>query len=333
VVRTHTFCGEHDSSNYDAKMLYAFSNPIFMLALIMVQKRRVLLAFLIVDLTLLMLVQFQAVHASTPIAFDSSYTSNCFSPSNCSTLTWSHTVGSGSNRILIVALSHLGDDLTATSVTFGATALSFLGVQGFFNLHVELWSLLNPPSGTSRITANFGINEDELVGGSVSYFNVAGTRAPIGANGTSGMTLSVTVASNPNDLVVDSLCLCVGGVDPQPVSPSAPQTEWFDSGTISDGYWDFVGAGSDKPTSSPATMTWGWSPSASSASSALIAVPLIPATIIPEYPIGLHLLTALMIVAYGVIKHRIRTPKPRYPNLRMYFLVRSLEFEPSGCQL
>jgi hypothetical protein len=80
-------------------------------------------------------------------------------------------------------------------------------------------------------------------------------------------------------------------------------------------------------------MTWGWSPSASSASSALIAVPLIPATIIPEYPIGLHLLTALMIVAYGVIKHRIRTPKPRYPNLRMYFLVRSLEFEPSGCQL
>ena len=129
------------------------------------------------------------------------------------------------------------------------------------------------------------------------------------------MTLSVTVASNPNDLVVDSLCLCVGGVDPEPVSPGAPQTEWFDSGTISDGYWDFVGAGSDEPASSPATMTWGWSTSASSASSALIAVPLIPASIIPEYPIGLPLLTVLMIVAYGVIKHRIRTPKLRYPNL------------------
>jgi hypothetical protein len=287
-----------------------------MFALVRVQKRRILLGFLIVDLTVLMLVQFQTVHASTPIAFDSSYASNCVYPSTCSTLTWQHTVGAGSNRILIVALSHLGDDLTATSVTFGATALTFLGVQGFFNLHVELWSLLNPPSGTSRITANYGVGEDELVGGSVSYFNVAGTRAPIGANGSSGTSLSVTVASNPNDLVVDSLCLCVGGVDPEPVSPSAPQTAWFDSGTISDGYWDFVGAGTDKPASSPTTMTWGWSTSAASASSALIAVPLISAsTPIPEYPIGLPLLTVLMVVAYGVMKHGIRTPKQPYPNL------------------
>ncbi len=293
------------------------------LALASVQRRRVLLAFLIVDLTVLMLVQFQTVHASTPITFDSSYTSNCLSPPNCSTLTWSHTMGSGSNRILVVALSHLGDGVTATSVTFGATALTFLGSEGFFNLYVELWSLLNPPSGTSSITANFGVSEDELVGGSVSYFNVAGTRAPIGANGRSGMTLSVTVASNPNDLVVDSLCLCVGGVDPQPVSPDAPQTEWFDSGTISDGYWDFVGAGSDEPASSPATMTWGWSTSASSASSALIAVPLIPATIIPEYPTGLPLVIVLMIVAYGAIKHRIRTSKLRYPNLCVNPLVRA----------
>ncbi|MGP8068316.1 MAG: hypothetical protein ACLP5V_00350 [Candidatus Bathyarchaeia archaeon] len=281
--------------------------------MVRVPKRRTLLAFLIVDLIMLMLVQFHTVHASTPIAFDSSDTSNCVYPSNCSTLTWSHTVGSGSNRILIVALSHLdfGGGLTATSVTFGATALSFLGAQGLDNLNVELWSLLNPPSGTSRITANFGVSEDELVGGSVSYFNVAGTRTPIGASGRDGTTLSVTVASNPNDLVVDSLCLCVGGVDPEPVSPSAPQTEWFDSGTISDGSIDFVGAGSDKPASSPVTMTWGWSTLAS----ALIAVPLIPASIIPEYPIGLPLLTVLMIVAYGVIKHRIRTPKLRYPNL------------------
>jgi len=240
-------------------------------------------------------------------------------------------VGSGSNPILIVALSHLGDDLTATSVTFGARSLSFLGAQGFFNLYVELWSLLNPPSGTSRITANFGASEDELVGGSVSYFNVQGTRVPIGANngGVNGgsMSLSLTAASNPGDLVVDSLCLCVGGVDPAPISPGASQTEWFDSGTISDGFWDFVGTGSEKPASSPVSMTWAWS---TSASSALIAVPLIPASaIIPEYPIGLPLLTILMIVAYGAIKYRIRTLKLRYPNLCAYPLVRSSGFEPS----
>jgi len=221
----------------------------------------------------LMLVQFQTVHASMPITFDSSNMDDCMPPSDCSTLSWSHSVGPGSNPILIVSLSHLGIRTEATSVTFAGHSLSFVGDAEDFNLYVELWSLLDPPSGTGTITASYSSGADYLAGGSVSYFNVAGTRTPASAIGY-GTSISVNVASSPYDLVVDSLCLC--GNDPGPVSPTSPQTDWFNSGTLSyDDYFDFVGAGSDKPASSPTTsMTWSWP---TSASEALVAVPLIPA--------------------------------------------------------
>jgi hypothetical protein len=274
-----------------------------------------ILIFFVVDLIVLMLVQFQTVHASTPIMFDSSGTDDCVQviyPSDCSTLSWSHSVGSGSNAILIVALAHLnGPD--ATTVTFGGRSLSFIGdADNNGNLDVELWSLLDPPSGKGMVTASFSSGAEYLTGGSISYFNVAGTRTPASASVYDKRSVSVNVASSPYDLVVDSLCLC-GGYDPGPVSPSSPQTDWFDSGTlVYDDSWYFVGAGSDKPASSPTTsMTWDWPTSTYGA--ALVAVSLIPAAAtppIPEYPLGLPILAIFMALGYVVIKRRTL----RYPD-------------------
>lgn len=234
-----------------------------------------LLALLIISVTLFVLVPCQNAHASTPIIFDSSATNNCH---GCSPLTWSHTVGSGSNGILIVGVSIFGSSpAPVTSVRFGAASLSRLGSHLAGAVNVELWSLLDPPSGAATITVTFSSTSDVLVGGSVSYFNVVstGTVASADYGGTPGTTASVTVSSSSTgDLVVDTLgAYKNGAIAASPIGSG--QTQRWNSGSQCSGSACNVGAGSDKPASSPVTMTWSVS---STSDWSLIAVPLKPTT-------------------------------------------------------
>jgi hypothetical protein len=262
---------------------------------------------LLVMFMFLLVLEPLPVHASTPIVFDSYATNNC---KGCTSLSWSHTVGSGSNGILIVGLSGFKND-PASSVTFGTKSLSLVGNHvGYANVNVELWSLLNPPTGTDTITVTLSGN-NFLAGGSVSYFNVAGTGTVASADdgGTTGTTASVTVSSsNTGDLVVDTLGAYNFGLSTVTASQGSGQSQRWNSGPLNalpvPAF--FVGGGSDKPASSPVTMTWSFSPSSYWS---LIAVPLIPATIIPEYPLGLSILAIFMMITYGLIKRRTRNPE------------------------
>jgi len=242
------------------------------------------------------------VHAGTTIVFDSSATNNCLA---CTTLSWSHTVGSGSNGILIVGLSGFKND-PATSVTFGARSLSRVGNRlGFANVNVELWSLLDPTTGTDTITVILS-SDNFLAGGSVSYFNVAGTGTVASADdgGTPGTSASVTVSSsNAGDLVVDTLGAYNAlsgliGASPVTASQGSGQSQRWNSGPLNalpvPAF--FVGGGSDKPASSPVTMTWSFS---TSSYWSLIAVPLIPATFAPVHqtPVGGVMLPSVGLTA------------------------------------
>ncbi len=177
------------------------------------------------------------VHASTPIVFDSSATNNCA----CTSLSWSHTVGTGSNGILIVGLSGFKND-PATSVTFGPKSLSRVGNRlGFANVNVELWDLLNPSSAcapapapctaTVSVTITGG---NILAGGSVSYFNVGGTGTVASADdgGIPGTTGSVTVSSsNSGDLVVDAFG-AYNNVATPTASPGSSQSQRWNTGLV-----------------------------------------------------------------------------------------------------
>jgi hypothetical protein len=227
------------------------------------------------------------VHASTPIVFDSSATKNCM---GCTSLSWSHTVGSGSNGILIVGLSGF-KNAPATSVTFGTKSLSLVGNHlGYANVNVELWSLLSPSTGTDTITVTLSGN-NFLAGGSVSYFNVAGTGTAASADdgGTPGTTASVTVSSDTGDLVVDTLGAYNFGLSTVTASQGSGQSQRWNSGPLNalpvPAF--FVGGGSDKPASTPVTMTWSFSPSSYWS---LIAVPLTP-----PHPVG-----GVMLPSVGV---------------------------------
>ena len=250
----------------------------------------------------------QNVHAATPIVFDSSGSPNpqtCFF--TCNVISWSHTVGSGSNGILLVGLSH-DTRFTASSVTFGATPLTLIGDHFGSFVHVELWALLSP-TGSGTITVTFSAFLESFVGGSVSYFNVASTisqlQAAATANDGSTATASDTVTTSPGDLVVDTLAV-TNLLSTSTVSPTGSgRVQRWNSGPMGLG---FAGAGSDQPASG-SSVTMSWSISQGGVFWSLVAVPLTPVTSppIPEYPFGLSLLAILMIVGYGLVRRRTRT--------------------------
>lgn len=231
------------------------------------------------------------VHAGSVIVLDSTANASCTS---CTVpLTWSHTVGSGSNRILIVGLS-IDSGIVATTVTYGPQPLTHIITQFSALPDAEMWYLLSPAVGTATITVTFAAFTAFAVGGSVSYFNVASVGAFNTASGTGSGSASVTMSANSGDLVVDTLA-----ADSGTWSVGAGQAQRWNQVT------GVTGAGSDKPAASPVTMTWSvittgdifW---------ALIAVDLQPATIIPEYPYGIPLLAAFMVIGYGLIRRRSR---------------------------
>jgi hypothetical protein len=195
------------------------------------------------------------------IKFDSTAHASC---SSCTTLSWSHTVHSGSNRILIVGLSS-GAGYAAAKVTYGSQSLTLIQRQYSEEPSTEIWYLMSPKTGTATITATGPFLSGE-VGGSVSYFNVASVGFSNSASGTSSPA-SVKVSAKPGDLIVATL----GGVS---------SSGTWSAGTGQTQRWNQVipifltGAGSDKPaTSSSVTMTYSQS---TSVAWALVGVDLRP---------------------------------------------------------
>ena len=311
--------------------------------------RSVILALLILSIALLFLLPPEPVRAISPIIFDSSGSRSCTYGSGCgyggpTTLAWSHTVGSGSNRILIVGISYVYvvepglSPSDVTSVTYGTASLTLIPgatkVSSSNNVHVELWALQDPPTGTATITVTLCCGTTSnyhyllfAVAGSASYFNVASTGTPVGSEDNTfytGLSASESVPGSANDLVVDTvgLCDCTGSAPYSPgfstvaVSGSG-QTQHWNSGSLNDFSGENFAAGGSGQAASGSSVTNSWSLTeydSDYSDWSLIAVPLTPAATtttttgppIPEYPIGLPILAILMIIGYGLVRRRIR---------------------------
>jgi len=124
------------------------------------------------------------------------------------TITWSHTTGSGANRIMIVGVSIRSSTVTVQGIAYGSQSLTFLRSDYNSNspVRTELWYLVAPVSGTQTITVTlqgFGASTVKATGGSCSYSGVSQT-APVagdasGANANSNnpsVTLSVANANS-----------------------------------------------------------------------------------------------------------------------------------------
>lgn len=200
-----------------------------------------------------------AAHAvSAAITFGSASSAS----SSGGTLTFAHTVGAGSNKILIVGIS-IDQTSTVTvisTVTYGGVAMTNVGntTSTADVMRISGWVLVNPPSGTANVVVTpVGGNTVDFVAGATSYFGVHQT-VPLGTGvettGGSG-TPTVNVASATNDLVVDSVSVG-GALLGNSVSVGAGQTQRFNVNTGTILSTGMIGAGSTEPGAATVTMSW-----------------------------------------------------------------------------
>src|SRR3954470_23776996 len=127
--------------------------------------------------------------AEAQVTVDSAGTGN----STATPITWSHTVGNGSNRLLLVGVELSSTSKTVSSVTYGAANLTRVATISNIGV-VEIWRLVAPPVGAATVTINLSGNT-KTIGGSVSFFGVD-QGAPLGQT-----AMSTGTGTNPSDTV------------------------------------------------------------------------------------------------------------------------------------
>ncbi len=158
------------------------------------------------------------LHSASPqILFDaaSRATTGLTSSANPVVVTWSHTTTTAANRYIVVGVSinlaagTVPTNVNVTGVTYGGTAMTFLGgATRTTTVRAELWGLAAPASGPNTIVVsvlNSGTRALSVTAGAQSFSNVdqfGPTGTAIGANGSSTIA-SVTTANTPYDYVVD----------------------------------------------------------------------------------------------------------------------------------
>ena len=134
-------------------------------------------------------------------------------------LTWSHTVGSGLNRLLIVVTSVSGVGVDITGVTYNSVAMT-MALDTGNNPSYRIWYLANPDSGAHDVAASSnGDGSETIRGASTSYAGInqsepVETAGATGAVGGSPLTINITT-------VRDGCWLVSGGKTDDAVTVSA----------------------------------------------------------------------------------------------------------------
>ena len=186
-------------------------------------------------------------------------------------ISWSHTVASGTQRILLVGVSN---DSTIwaepSSVKFGSQSLTLVRHSDDANTDASLWMLTAPLVATANITVVFPSTVTGIVGGAHNWTGVnqgQPIRGTAKANGSS-TTPSVTISSAGSDVVVDVL-----SVENNPTATvGASQTERWNTAhsTI------VTGAGSQEAGAANVTMSWSLD---ASKAWVVLAASLVPGTL------------------------------------------------------
>jgi MYXO-CTERM domain-containing protein len=192
---------------------------------------------------------------------------------------FSHTVGTGPSRLLIVAVIDGNRNTSVTSLTFGGAALTRIDRTQGTGVAAELWRLVAPASGTQTIVVNMSSNQDRPIATAISYTGVDQT-APVGmaaGAGGSGTAVSISVPSAPGDHVMDAGSAWVTRNPPNATAGPGQTQRW----SLSNGV-DTRVMGSDKlATGATTTMAWTVTGMTSWVS---IGVAVKPATTTPPPP-------------------------------------------------
>src|ERR1700685_269260 len=181
-------------------------------------------------------VLFAASYSQAQVTVDATTSTAGLSPAGTFTGTFTHTTGTGTNRLLIVSVAF---DITQSpgtlvdGITYNGTALTLWGTHNDAGntRRVEMWYLLNPASGTNLTVAVTltGPTAGATVGavaGATTFTGVDQT-VPFGAfnfaDGAGGGNSQLDIPSVINGMVFDTLA--TGG--DQTVTVPGPQvTQW-----------------------------------------------------------------------------------------------------------
>ena len=151
------------------------------------------------------------------VAIDAVGPSASGTTANGTSLSWSHTA-SGTDRLVLVGVSVgvISDTPhTISSVTYGGQAMTSVDRQETNNNvgdsgYVELFSLVNPPTGAQTIVVTKASTACDILGGSISFTGVDQTTPLVTANevsaGGTANPISLTVTSSVGNMVVDAVC-------------------------------------------------------------------------------------------------------------------------------
>ena len=125
-----------------------------------------------------------------------------------SSFTWSHTVGNGAARLLLVDVTiNQSGTVTASSVTYNGVALTLRGSATFAtNARAEVWYLIAPPTGAHDVVVTLSGNARTACG-ATSYSGVDQAdplSAAVTATGTTNAP-TTSVNSAAGNLVHDVL--------------------------------------------------------------------------------------------------------------------------------
>jgi len=227
---------------------------------------------------------------------------------NASSVSFSHTTGTGSDRLMLVGVSwNCGStDRTISSVTFtpsggSAIALTEVITQQYYwtgspatdnYRYTAIYRLLAPASGTTgTINITFsGAVTNGIIAGAANFAGVDQT-TPLGTpGGATGTGTSTSGTPNPavtltglagNELVFDSVFLGASSTSHTMVADAGQSELWNVLGYTSSSSFNARGAASTKPaTGTSATMSWTTGGYDSTATRwAIAAVPINPAPV------------------------------------------------------
>src|SRR3989344_1612237 len=162
--------------------------------------------------------QLAQVGGAVTIAVDSVSSGTCASScAGIAAVSFSHTIGSGTNMILLVGVEQSSNTSDGTppvvsSVTYNGVNLTQITSRNFSAAPAtreDLWYLTNPSSGLHNIvvTTASGISKT-LIAAGISFSGVDQSSPIRGTAGSAGngISASVTIPSVAGDMVVDLVC-------------------------------------------------------------------------------------------------------------------------------
>jgi hypothetical protein len=176
-----------------------------------------------------------------------------------SNITWTHVMGSGANRFMMIGISIRTVTISALSVTVGGQSATFLRSDVRDpEIRAETWYLINPDSGPKIVTVTLS-GTSKASGGSVSYAGVAQTNPIDNHVSTSyaGVTPSVSLTTTvDSDWVFSNLA--VSGTATILAHGNGQVHRYYRIGTGGGGSSRAGADGDDKPTTTSGLHTMSW---------------------------------------------------------------------------